>query len=225
MKSNMPLRRSRIVQNSGLLSDADRKGDGVSRKPVPSVPPPARRIGDVRVSTTGQNPEMQVEALTAAAADEIRPEKASGRGRSRPVLNSLPADLRAGDVLVCWKLNRVGLSTRHLLEIVEDLSERGIGLIATTQAIDTTTAMGRFFVGVLTAVAELEAETIKERISAGVISARRRGVAFGPQRTGAPSKVAPAKRLLGEPGTSVSAVARTLGVGRSTLYRALGNRS
>ncbi len=197
----------------------------MSRKPVSSVPPPARRIGYVRVSTTEQNLEMQVEALTAAGADEIRPEKGSGRGRSRPVFNSLLADLRAGDVLVCWKLDRVGRSTRHLLEIVEDLNERGIGLIATTQAIDTTTPMGRFFVTVLSAVAELEAETIKERISAGIISARCRGVAFGPPRKVTPSKLAAAKRLLGNPAASVSAVARTLGVGRSTLYRALGNRS
>jgi len=73
------------------------------------------------------------------------------------VLDALLRELRAGDVLVCWKLDRVGRSTRHLLEIVEDFNGRDVGLVATTQSIDTTTGMGRFFVTVLAAVAELEA--------------------------------------------------------------------
>jgi len=91
------------------------------------------------------------------------------------VLDALLRELRAGDVLVCWKLDRVGRSTRHLLEIVEDFNGRDVGLVATTQSIDTTTGMGRFFVTVLAAVAELEAETIRERVRAGVDAARRRG--------------------------------------------------
>jgi DNA invertase Pin-like site-specific DNA recombinase len=195
----------------------------VSRNPVSSVHPASRRrIGYVRVSTTEQNVDMQVDALRAAGADEIRQEKASGRGRNRPVLNGLLTELCAGDVLVGWKLDRVGRSTRHLLEIVEDFNERGVGLVATTQAIDTTTPMGRFFVTVLAAVAELEAETIKERIHAGIAAARRRGVAFGPPRKVTRSKLAAAKKLLRDPTASVSSVAKTLGVGRSTLYRALG---
>jgi len=195
----------------------------VSRNPVSSVHPASRRrIGYVRVSTTEQNVDMQVDALRAAGADEIRQEKASGRGRNRPVLNGLLTELCAGDVLVCWKLDRVGRSTRHLLEIVEDFNERGVGLVATTQAIDTTTPMGRFFVTVLAAVAELEAETIKERIHAGIAAARRRGVAFGPPRKVTRSKLAAAKKLLRDPTASVASVAKTLGLGRSTLYRALG---
>jgi len=195
----------------------------VSRKPVPNPPAPGpRRIGYVRVSTIEQNLDLQRDALRAAGVNELREERASGRRRNRPVLEALLRELRAGDVLVCWKLDRVGRSTRHLLEIVEDFNARDVGLVATTQSIDTTTAMGRFFVTVLAAVAELEAETIRERVRAGVDAARRRGVAFGPARKVTRPKLAAAKRLLrGDSAASVASVARTLGVGRSTLYRAL----
>lgn len=138
------------------------------------------------------------------------------------MLDALLRELRAGDVLVCWKLDRVGRSTRHLLEIVEDFNGRDVGLVATTQSIDTTTGMGRFFVTVLAAVAELEAETIRERVRAGVDAARRRGVAFGPAHKVTRAKLAAAERLLrGDSAASVASVARTLGVGRSTLYRSL----
>ena len=133
----------------------------MSRKAVPGAPASLpRRIGYVRVSTTEQNVGLQRDALHAAGVTQLREERASGRRRDRPVLDSLLRELGAGDVLVCWKLDRIGRSTRHLLEIVEDFNGRGVGLIATTQAIDTTTAMGRVFVTVLAAVAELEAETI-----------------------------------------------------------------
>lgn len=177
------------------------------------------------MSTIEQNVDLQRVALRAAGVIEIREERASGRRRNRPVLDALLRELAAGDVLVCWKLDRVGRSTRHLLEIVEDFNARGVGLVATTQAIDTTTPMGRFFVTVLAAVAELEAETIRECVRAGIDAARRRGVPFGPTPKVTPSKLAAAKRLLrSDPNASVSSVARTLGVGRSTLYRALSLR-
>lgn len=198
----------------------------MSRKPVPSPPASGpRRIGYIRVSTIEQNLDLQRDALRAADVNELREERASGRRRDRPVLEALLRELRAGDVLVCWKLDRVGRSTRHLLEIVEDFNARDVGLVATTQSIDTTTAMGRFFVTVLAAVAELEAETIRERVRAGVDAARRRGVVFGPARKVTRAKLAAAKRLLrGDSAASVASVACTLGVGRSTLYRALEAR-
>ena len=180
-----------------------------------------RRIGYVRVSTDEQNLDLQRDAMRAAGVDGIREEKASGRRRDRPVLAAALAELNEGDVLVVWKIDRIARSTRHLLEIVEDLHGRGVGFVSTTQAIDTTNAMGRFFVTVLAAVAELEADTIRERVVAGVESAKRRGVRFGRPVRATDSRIDAARRLLAEPDTSVSGLARTLGIGRSTLYRAL----
>lgn len=188
-----------------------------------SVPTPGRKIGYVRVSTGEQNHDLQLDALTAAGVADIREETASGKRRDRPVLTRLLDELVRGDVLVCWKIDRVARSTRHLLEIVEAFTERGIGFVATTQQIDTTTATGRFFVTVLAAVAELETETIRERVTAGRAAARIRGTRFGRTPKVTPSKLEAARRLLAtDPTASVSSVSRTLGLGRSTLYRALG---
>jgi DNA invertase Pin-like site-specific DNA recombinase len=201
-------------------AEASRHGGApASHDPVPSLAP--QRIGYIRVSTDEQNLALQRDAMQSAGLVDIREETASGRRRDRPVLGSLLGQLRAGDVLVVWKVDRVARSTRHLLEIVEDLHARGVGFVSLTQAIDTTSPMGRFFVTVLAAVAELEAETIRERVHAGIAAAQRRGVKFGPPVKVTRSKLEAARTLLDDPGASVGSVARTLGVGRSTLYRAL----
>lgn len=183
--------------------------------------PTQRSIGYVRVSTDEQNLDLQRDAMRAVGVEDIREEKASGRRRDRAVLAGVLEQLQAGDVLVVWKIDRIARSTKHLLEIVEGLQNRGIGFVSLTQAIDTTTPMGRFFTTVLAAVAELEADTIRERVVAGIDSARRRGVKFGPPVKATPSRIEAAQRLLQEPGSSVASVARTLGIGRSTLYRSL----
>ena len=184
-------------------------------------PSNGRRLGYARVSTEEQNLGLQVDALAAAGAETIFEEKASGRRRDRPVLAEVLAALQSGDVLVVWKIDRVARSTRHLLEIIEALQSRGIGFVATTQSIDTTTPHGRFFVTMLAAVAELEADVTRERVVAGIASARRRGVKFGPPTKATTSRIEAARQLLAQDGASIGAVARTLGMGRSTLYRAL----
>jgi DNA invertase Pin-like site-specific DNA recombinase len=139
-----------------------------SSSPIISSSP--RRIGYVRVFPDEQNLDLQRDALRVAGVEEVREERAGGRRRDRPVLETLLQELQAGDVLVTWKVDRVARSTKHLVEILGDLQSRRIGFVSLTQAIDTTSAMGPFFVALLAAVAErvakLQADEIRERVAA-----------------------------------------------------------
>jgi DNA invertase Pin-like site-specific DNA recombinase len=148
--------------------------------------------------------------------------KASGRKEDRPQLAACLKALRHGDPLVVWKLDRLGRDLRHLVNIVHDLTERGIGLKVLTgqgAAIDTTTASGKLVFGTFAALAEFERELISERTIAGLASARARG-----RNGGRPCKMTPAKLRLamasmGQPETKVSDLCQELGITRQTLYR------
>lgn len=193
-------------------------GVGASQVMVPSAP---RKIGYVRVSTIEQNLDLQISAIQAVGCTEIREEKASAVKGERPIFDATIADLNAGDSLVVWKLDRAGRSARALLELVEDLKARGVGLVITTLGIDTTTIAGKLFATLLAGFAEFEVAQMRERTTAGRIEAHKRGVKFGPRPKVTPSRLASAKKLLADDGATVSKVARTLGIGRTTLYRAL----
>lgn len=183
-------------------------------------------IGYMRVSKAdgSQTTDLQRDALIAAGVDpdHMYEDRASGKKEDRPELAACLKALRSGDTLLVWKLDRLGRDLRHLVNIVHDLTARGVGLKVLTgqgAAVDTTTAQGKLVFGIFAALAEFERELISERTKAGLESARARG-----RKGGRPFKVTPAKvRLamasMGQPETNVAALCQELGITRQTLYR------
>jgi len=182
---------------------------------------PTRLMGYARVSTDAQTTRLQLDALKAAGCERIFEDKESGALRSRPKLDRALAELHAGDTLVVWKLDRLGRSLRHLLDISETLRERGVALRSLTEHIDTATAAGKMLYAVLGAVAQFERDVLRERTVAGMRAAKSRGEHIGRPLALKSAQVREARTMLAR-GESPSHVARVLRVGRSTLYRAIG---
>ncbi len=178
-------------------------------------------IGYTRVSTQDRKSHLQLDALLEAGCERIFEETASGAKRERPELQAAINFMRAGDTLVIWKLDRLARSTRQLLDTVEKLAQRSIGLKTLTQDIDTTTAGGRLIFTVFGAISEFEQEIIRERTRAGLDAARTHGRKGGRPRALAEKDLKQARALLTDPEITVEDVARRLGVGSSTLYRYL----
>ena len=181
------------------------------------------KIGYARVSTLDQNHALQLDALRQAGCERIVEETASGGDVERPQLKSLLELLRAGDVLVVWKLDRLSRSLKHLVEVVEQLRQREVGFKCLTHDIDTTTASGKLVFGIFAALAEFERELISERTRAGLKAARARG-RMGGRRSKLSSIMVEGvrARLAGAEGKGeVAALAKELGVSRATLWRAL----
>ncbi|WP_078321246.1 recombinase family protein [Mycobacteroides chelonae] len=179
-------------------------------------------IGYARVSTVEQSTDLQLDALKTAGVERVfTDEGISGTVSSRPELDRCLEVLRDGDTLVVWRLDRLARSLRNLLELVESLSSRGIHLRSLTESIDTSSASGRLILSVFGALAEFERSLIIERTQAGLAAARARGARIGRPAVMSAGQVEQAKTLVGA-GHRVGDVARTLGVGRSTLYRVLG---
>ena len=181
-------------------------------------------VGYVRVSTTDdrQSTDLQRDALRSAGVDErnVHEDRASGSRDDRPGLATCLEYLRPGDILVVWKLDRLGRSLPHLISIISDLRDRGVGLRSMTESIDTTTAMGEFLFHVFGALAQYERSLIRERVMAGLEAAKRRGRRGGRPRRLDDEKIEAATALL-ETGITVSGAARALGVPRSTLVDSL----
>ena len=150
-------------------------------QPLPQEPGEPHLIGYARVSTVDQNPQMQIDALVKAGVDpsDIYWEKASGASRKRREFDAMMKDARDGDVVVVWKLDRLGRSLKQIIETIEKLDKRGAKIRCLTQPIDTTTPWGRLILHVLAAVAEVERELGRERTIAGLKSARERGRVSG----------------------------------------------
>lgn len=183
--------------------------------------PVSELLGYARVSTADQTLDLQSDALSAAGCSRIWTETASGATTSRPQLDDLFSHLRSGDTLVVWRLDRLGRSLPHLLQVVTDLEERGIGFRSVTEAIDTTTAGGKLVFSIFGALADFERNLIRERTSAGLAAARSRGRVGGRPRKMTSSRIAQARRMR-DNGMSQVEIADILGVGRTTLYRYLG---
>jgi DNA invertase Pin-like site-specific DNA recombinase len=177
-------------------------------------------VGYARVSTREQNQALQLDALEAAGCGRVYTEKASGAQRERPELQAALDYARQGDTLVVWKLDRLARSIRQLIETVEDLERRKIGLRSLTEAIDTTTPHGEFLFNLFGSLAQYERALIKERVVAGLAAARRRGRKGGRPPTIDPEKVEQIIRAL-EGGTSKASVCRSFKVARSTLLDTL----
>jgi DNA invertase Pin-like site-specific DNA recombinase len=176
-------------------------------------------VGYARVSTQDQNPALQLDALKAAGCEKLFVEKASGAQRDRPELLAALDYLRAGDSLVVWKLDRLARSLKQLIETVELLDSRSIGLRSLTEAIDTTTAGGKLVFHVFGALAEFERSIIRERTKAGLEAARARGKKGGRPPALVAKDLAAAKAMLSDPDITMEEVAKRLKVAPSTLYR------
>lgn len=177
-------------------------------------------VGYARVSTTDQNPGLQIDALLKVGVDrrQIFEDRMSGMRADRPKLNEALAYLTEGDVLVVWRLDRLARSLPHLIEIVAGLDRRSIGFRSLTESIDTTTASGRLTFHIFGALAQFERDIIRERTVAGLEAAAARGRKGGRPRAMGASKIEAARRLLAG-GMPIKDVAATLEVGISTLYR------
>lgn len=133
------------------------------------------RLGYARVSTGDQTPQMQEDALTRDGVTEIYRETASGAAKRRPVFDQMMRDIHAGDVVTVWKLDRLGRTTRQVLDTIDTIRKRGAHLRILTQAIDTSTALGNFMLTVIAAFAELERDLTRERTLEGLRAAKARG--------------------------------------------------
>lgn len=178
------------------------------------------KIGYARVSTDDQNLDMQRRALEGAGCDQIFSDQVSGASEKRPGLDKALASCGAGDVLVVWKLDRLGRSLSHLITVIKALGDRGCEFQSLSESIDTATAGGRLVFHMMGAIAEFERSLIAERTGAGIAAARKRGVRLGRRKSLTEPQVRHARALI-DGGESPAAVAKSLQVGRSTLYRAL----
>lgn len=179
------------------------------------------RLGYARVSTDLQILDLQLDALKEAGCTKIYQEHISGgRGKKeRPVLADCLSNIRSGDTLVVWRLDRLGRSLKDLIEIMGELDRLGVGLVSIKENIDTTTATGRLIFHVFASLAQFERELIQERTKAGVAAARARG-----RQGGRPEKLSGREKemiltLMADTKNSVTEIAKQFGVSRSMLYR------
>lgn len=179
------------------------------------------RIGYARVSTQDQKLDLQRQALKAAGCALLFEDHASGTRAKRPGLDGALAKLGPGVVLVVWRLDRLGRSLPHLVEVLRLIEAKGAGFVSLTEAIDTTSAGGRLVFHMMAALAEFERSLIVERTQAGLAAAKARGAKLGRRKKLTPRQVEHGRALL-DAGESGHAVAQSLGVSRATLYRALG---
>ena len=175
-------------------------------------------IGYARVSTKVQDLSLQIEALEKASCHKIYEDKISGSKAIREGLELALEVLRKGDSLVVWKLDRLGRSVKELVNIINQLEERGIHFVSLTDKINTSSTAGRFFFHVMASLAQMERDLMIERTRAGLDAARKRGRIGGRKRQMTESKMESAKKLLND-GIPPREVAQNLGVSIATLYR------
>ncbi len=177
------------------------------------------KIGYARISTFDQNLDLKRDALEKAGCKKVFTDTASGAKDDRVGLDAAIEFARAGDSLVVWKLDRLGRSLKHLIETVNQLSDKEIGFVSLQENVDTTTPGGKLVFHIFGALAEFERELIRERTNAGLRAARSRGRLGGRPSKLSPKQIQMAKKLMSDDSNSVTEICRTLNVSRSTLYR------
>lgn len=179
-------------------------------------------FGYCRVSTKDQNLDLQKDALVRAGCTDIFEEKASGAKHDRPELKKILDVARAGDKIVVWRLDRLARSLKQLIQIIEDLGERGIEFQSIQEAIDTSTSGGKLIFGIFASLSEFERNLIQERTIAGLVAARARGRVGGRPRALNDNQIADAK-LMRENGRSLKEIAEHFCVAIGTAHKALAN--
>jgi DNA invertase Pin-like site-specific DNA recombinase len=179
------------------------------------------RIGYGRVSTTDQNTSSQEDALKAAGVEKLFVDTFTGTKANRPELDKLREQLRPGDVLVITRLDRLGRSTKDLLNLVAEFETDGVQLEVVEQNIDTSSPEGKLFFTMVAAFAEFERSIMQARTKDGLAAARARGRVGGRKPKLQPSQVAMIKKSFAD-GMPVTDIATSMKVSRPTIYRALG---
>jgi DNA invertase Pin-like site-specific DNA recombinase len=178
-------------------------------------------FGYARISTVEQDESLQLDALDAAGCDRLMIDRASGATTERPALAEMLDRLRPGDSVMVWRLDRLGRSLRHLIEVVADLERRGVTLISLTEQIDTSSPGGKLVFHIFAAMAEFERDLIRERTHAGLAAARARGRKGGRPTVWTDAKLSAARSMHASGEHDVATIARVLGVSRASVYRAL----
>ena len=176
------------------------------------------KIGYARVSTLDQNPELQTDALTAAGCEEIITDKITGTVAERVGLTKIKTILRKGDILVVWRLDRLGRSLKNLIEWVSYLDDKGVALQSLHENINTSTSTGKLIFHIFGALAEFERNLIRERTMAGLAAARARGKKGGRKKSLTPDKRKLVVKLYNEKELTVNAICDTMGISKPTLY-------
>lgn len=178
-------------------------------------------IGYARVSTRDQNPALQLDALKAAGCQKIYSDTATGADQDRAGLVEALAALGQGDVLVIWKLDRVGRSLSDLVRLMDDLRSRGAALRSISEALDLSTSAGRMMYGLIATFAAFERDILRERTSAGLAAAKRRGVRLGRRRKLGRDQIAHAVQMIAQDEWTAADAARHFRVGYNTMKRAI----
>jgi len=181
-------------------------------------------IGYARVSTQDQNLDLQLDALKKAGCEKIYQEQLSASIEERPKLSEMVSNLRKGDTVVVWKLDRLARSLKHLLTLVSDFKIAGIGFLSLQDQINTTTAQGRLIFNMFASLSEFEREIIKERTLAGRAAARNRGRVGGRKKgltKEAKVKAAAVKHLYLDEKKSINEICEAVSISRATVYHYL----
>ena len=185
------------------------------------------KIGYARVSTKDQNLSLQIDALKNAGCEKIFQEKKSGAKRNRPELEKLLEQIRPNDVVVIWKLDRLARSTKDLINLVNEIQDKGAGLISLNDNIDTSSPQGKLIFHVFASLAEFERDVISERTKTGLTAARARGRVGGRKKglsKQAEDKAVIADSLYKEGQLSIMDICNELQISKPTLYKYLRHR-
>jgi len=176
-------------------------------------------VGYARVSTQDQNLNLQNDALIKAGCEKIFEDKVSGARIERKGLTEALEYVRSGDVLVVWKLDRLGRGLRDLIDKMQDLEKRGVGFKSLTENIDTTTAGGKLIFHIFGSLAEFERNLIRERTMAGLSSARARGIKGGRKNKLTAEQIELMKKMYKDKSISIKQILDTFKISKSSLYK------
>ncbi len=177
------------------------------------------KIGYARTSTEDQNLDLQLDALKKYGCEKVFTDQVSGSIADRKGLTEALSFARKGDVLVVWRLDRLGRSLQNLISLVNTMNSRGVGFTSLSEALDTTTANGKLYFHLFGALSEFERSLLRERTMAGLSAAKIRGRLGGRPEKLKPEQVSMAKTLMSDKKNSIMDICRMFQISRSTLYR------